>query len=135
MGENVDRDVNHALRARFDEVYGQYQQLRSGLAELRTKLEQLRVTERSADGRVTVTVGARGDLVSVELDPAVYQDRDATKLGRTVTDTVRRASARAVASTQELAAGYLPAGSGSLEFLRTGDFGALLARADAAPRP
>ncbi|MEV1332865.1 YbaB/EbfC family nucleoid-associated protein [Micromonospora costi] len=132
MGDAVDRNANHALRQRFDEVYGQYQRLRSGLDELRSTLDELQVTERSADGRVTATVGARGELITVELDPGIYQARDAAALGRTITETIRRATAGAVAATQDLVAGYLPAGAGPTEFLRTGDFGTLLARADAA---
>ncbi|MEU5562232.1 YbaB/EbfC family nucleoid-associated protein [Micromonospora musae] len=131
MAEEADRSTNHPLRVRFDEIHGQYQRLRSGLDELRERLADLRVTERSADGRVTATVGARGEVITVELSSAVYGDRDAAALSRTITETVRRASTRANAATRELVAGYLPAGAGSMDFLRTGDFGALLDRADA----
>ncbi|WP_434742973.1 YbaB/EbfC family nucleoid-associated protein [Micromonospora sp. SH-82] len=130
--EGVDRDANRALRARFDDVYGQYRQLRSGLDELQGRLAELRVTERSADGQVTVTVGARGEVVAVDLDPAVYRSRDAPALSRTITKTVQAAAGAAATATQELMAGYLPAGSGSMDFLRTGDLGALVRRADAA---
>lgn len=131
MTEEVDRAANRALRARFDEVYGQYQHLRSGLDELHRQLAALRVTERSSDGLVTATVGARGELVSVDLHPAVYQDRDAKALSHKITGTVQRAGAAAAAATQQLVAGYLPAGTGTADFLRTGDFGSLLGRADA----
>jgi DNA-binding protein YbaB len=131
LAESVDRDANRALRARFDEVHGQYQRLRSGLDELQARLAELRVTERSDDGHVTATVGARGELIAVELDPSVFRDRDAKALSRQITATVHRATAAAVSATRELVAGYLPADSGSAEFLRTGDFGALLGRADA----
>ncbi|MBY8872200.1 YbaB/EbfC family nucleoid-associated protein [Micromonospora sp. PLK6-60] len=134
MAETVDRDANRALRQRFDEVYGQYQRLRSGLDELRAKLAELRVTERSDDGQVTATVGARGELISVELAPAVFHARDAKALSRKITLTVHRAASAATAATQELVTGYLPEGQGSAEFLRSGDFGALLGRADAAFR-
>ncbi|MFE9653036.1 YbaB/EbfC family nucleoid-associated protein [Micromonospora sp. NPDC006431] len=130
MAESADRDANRALRARFDEVYGQYQRLRSGLDELQTRLAELRVTERSDDGQVTALVGARGELISVELAPSVFHDRDAKALSRKITTTVLRASAAAVTATQELVAGYLPPGSPSVEYLRTNDFGALLGRAD-----
>jgi DNA-binding protein YbaB len=131
LAESVDRDANRALRARFDEVYGQYQQLRSGLDELQVRLAELRVTERSDDGQVTATVGARGQLISVELQPSVYQNRDAQALSRKITSTVQRATTAATAATQELVAGYLPANAGSLDFLRSGDFGSLLGRTDA----
>ncbi|MEU4676384.1 YbaB/EbfC family nucleoid-associated protein [Micromonospora sp. NPDC023737] len=132
MVQEADRSANHQLRARFDEVYGRYQRLRSSLDDLRDRLAGLRVTERSADGRVTATVGARGELINVELTSAIYGERDAAALSRTITETVRRATTRAVTATQEMVADHLPAGSGSMEFVRTGDFGALLDRADTA---
>ncbi|MEH0819084.1 MULTISPECIES: YbaB/EbfC family nucleoid-associated protein [unclassified Micromonospora] len=132
LAESVDREANRALRARFDEVYGQYRRLRSGLDELQTKLAELRITERSDDGQVTATVGARGELIDVQLSPSVFHDRDAKALSRKITTTVHRATAAAAAATQDLVAGYLPAGSGSADFLRSGDFGALLGRADTA---
>ncbi|WP_376787281.1 YbaB/EbfC family nucleoid-associated protein [Micromonospora halotolerans] len=89
------------------------------------------MTERSDDGQVTAVVGARGELISVEVAPSVFRDRDAGALSRKITDTVLRASRAAVTATRELVAGYLPPGSPSVEFLRTHDFGALLGRADA----
>ncbi|MFR9777394.1 YbaB/EbfC family nucleoid-associated protein [Micromonospora sp. MS34] len=131
MAEIADRDANHALRARFDEVYGQYQRLRSGLDELQAKLAELRVTERSDDGQVTAVVGARGELISVDVSPSVFHDRDAKALSRKITATLLRASAAATAATRELVANYLPPGSPSVEFLRTNDVGALFGRADA----
>ncbi|MEV1146334.1 YbaB/EbfC family nucleoid-associated protein [Micromonospora sp. NPDC049799] len=134
LAENVDRDTNRALRARFDDVYGQYQRLRSGLDELQTRLTELRVTERSSDGRVTAVVGARGEVIQVEVSPAAYQERDAKGLSRAITETVQRAGATAAEETRQLVATYLPGGSGPVEFLRTGDFGSLLGRADAALR-
>jgi DNA-binding protein YbaB len=134
LAETVDRGANQALRARFDEVHDEYQRLRAGLDELQHRLADLRVRERSDDGQVTVTVGARGQVVSVDLDPAIYRDRDAGRLSRTITTTVNRATLAAVAATQELVAGYLPTSSGAVDFLRTGEFGALLGRSDAAMR-
>ncbi|MEV0002327.1 YbaB/EbfC family nucleoid-associated protein [Micromonospora sp. NPDC050980] len=131
MAESADRDANRALRARFDDVYGQYQRLRSGLDELQARLAELRVTERSDDGQVTAVVGARGELISVEISAAVFHERDARALSRKITDTVLRASAAAGTATRDLVSGYLPPGSPSVDFLRTHDFGALLGRADA----
>ncbi|MET8198883.1 YbaB/EbfC family nucleoid-associated protein [Micromonospora taraxaci] len=131
MSEHVDRHANRELRARFDDVYGQYQQLRSGLDNLQTRLAELRVTRRSADGQVTATVGARGELVQVELASTVYRERDAGALGRKITETIHAAATAAADATRDLVAESMPAGSGSVEFLRTGDYAALLGRADA----
>lgn len=70
----------------------------------------------------------------MEVEPGVFHDRDARALSRKITTTVHRASAAAVNATQELVAGYLPAGSPSVDFLRTNNFDALLGRADAVLR-
>ncbi|WP_433652655.1 YbaB/EbfC family nucleoid-associated protein [Micromonospora zamorensis] len=131
MSEQVDRHANRELRARFDDVYGQYQQLRSGLDTLQTRLAELRVTRRSTDGQVTATVGARGEVIEVELTPGVYRERDAGALGRKITETIRAAATAAADATRDLVAEAVPASSGSMDFLRTGDYAALLGRADA----
>ncbi|MEU1585637.1 YbaB/EbfC family nucleoid-associated protein [Micromonospora sp. NPDC005710] len=131
MDEQADRGVNRELRARFDDVYGQYQQLRSGLDTLQTRLAALRVTRRSADGQVTATVGAQGQVIQVELTSAIYRDRDAAALGRKVTDTIRAAASAAADATRDLVAETVPTGSGATDFLKTGDYAALLGRADA----
>jgi DNA-binding protein YbaB len=132
--ENADRSANRALRARFDEVYGQYERLRSGLADMQQRLATLQVTERSDDGHVTATVGPRGQLVKLELDRRIYRDNDVDALAAKITDTVRRASEAASTQVQELVGGYLPADSGAADFLKDGDFGTLLRRSDAALR-
>lgn len=129
---NVDRDVNHGLRERFADVHSQYLRLRSGLGELQERLAALRVTERSDDGHVTVVVGPRGQVISVDLDAGIYRDRDVALLSRTITQTIHRATASATEATQELVRAYLPPGSGAVDYLRDGDFGALLRRSDAA---
>ena len=112
MSEHVDRHANRELRARFDDVYGQYQLLRSGLDTLQTRLAELRVTRRSADGQVTATVGARGEVIEVELTPTVYRERDAGALGRKITETIRAAATAAADATRDLVAETVPANSG-----------------------
>lgn len=134
MAQPVDRDVNRALRARFDEVYGQYQRLRSGMDELQGKLAALRVTAQSEDGQVRATVGPRGQLITLGLDPAIYRDLDAEALARKITKTVQEAASRAVDQVQELVAGYLPHGSAAVDYLRDNDFGTLMRRHDAVIR-
>jgi DNA-binding protein YbaB len=132
--QTADRDANRALRARFDEVYGQYERLRSGLDELQQRLAALRVTERSDDGQVSATVGQRGQLVKLELDPRIYRDHNVDALAAKITATVEKATSSAAAAVQDLVGGYLPAGSGALDFIKDGSFGSLLRRSDAALR-
>ncbi|MEV7229452.1 MULTISPECIES: YbaB/EbfC family nucleoid-associated protein [Polymorphospora] len=134
MTQSVDRDANRALRARFDEVHDQYERLRSGLDELRHRLAAVEVTATSDDGHIAATVGPRGQLVRLVLDPRVHRTHDTEALAARITGTVQRAAARATTVVRELVAGYLPPGSGAVDFLDGGDFGALLRRGDAALR-
>ncbi|MEV1288698.1 YbaB/EbfC family nucleoid-associated protein [Micromonospora sp. NPDC049679] len=134
MAQAADRDANRALRARFDEVYGQYERLRSGLDDLQQRLAKLRVSARSEDGHVTATVGPRGQLVALELDPRIYRDHNVDALAAKITSTIQQATDRATAAVQELVGGYLPAGSGAADYLKDGNFGSLLRRTDAAMR-
>lgn len=130
MAETADRDANHALRARFDDVFGQYQRLRSGLDEVQAKLAEMRVSARSADGLITATVDARGQLADLRLDRRVYRETDPDRLGRDILATVREATAKATDGVRDLMADYLPAESGAMRFVRDNDFGSLLRRQD-----
>jgi DNA-binding protein YbaB len=130
----ADRDANHALRARFDDVYGQYHRLRSGMDELQRKLAAMQVTAESADGMVRATVGPRGQLVKLTLDQRIYRERDADALARTITTTVQQATERSVDQVQRLVAEYLPKGSGAVDFLKDNNFATLMRRHDAVMR-
>ena len=131
MAETADRDANHALRARFDDVYGQYHRLRSGMDEIQRRLTTMQVSAESADGLVRATVGARGQLIDLRLDRRIYSESDEGTLGRTIVATVQQAAAQTTQQVEELMAAYLPAESGPMRFLKDNDFGSLLRRSDA----
>jgi DNA-binding protein YbaB len=129
VADTADRDANHALRARFDEVYGQYQRLRSGLDDIQRRLADVRVSAESADGLVRATVGSRGQLTDLQLDRRAYRLAP-DDLSRTIVDTVQQAAVRTTREVETLMAAYLPADSGPMRFLRDNDFGSLLRRQD-----
>jgi DNA-binding protein YbaB len=133
VAQTADREVNRALRARFDEIYGEYERLRSGLHDLQQRLAALRVTEKSSDGQVSATVGPRGQLVRLQLDARIARD-DVDALATKITATVQAAARSATYAVQQVVGEYLPAGSGARDFIRDGDFGSLLRRSDAALR-
>lgn len=134
MAHSADRDANRALRARFDEVYGQYERLRSGLDDLQQRLAKLQVTEKSDDGHVTATVGPRGQLVKLELDPRICREHNVDNVAAKITSTVQKATNAATTAVQELVGSYLPPGSGVTDYLKDGNFGSLLRRSDAVLR-
>jgi DNA-binding protein YbaB len=134
VADMADRDANHALRARFDDVYGQYQRLRSGMDDMQQRLARLQVTAESDDGLIRATVGPRGQLIDLRLDRRIYRDMDAAELGRKIVSTVEQAAAQVATQVQEIMAGYLPADSGPMQFIKDNDFGSLLRRQDAIMR-
>lgn len=130
MSRQADRDVNHALRARFDDVVSQYQRLRMGLDDIQDRLAKLSVTAESPDGTVRATVGARGQLVGLKFDREIYRRGDPDELARTILRTVEKAVAQTTEQVQSMVGEYLPADSGAARFMRDGDFGGLLERQD-----
>ncbi|MEV0897179.1 YbaB/EbfC family nucleoid-associated protein [Actinoplanes sp. NPDC049802] len=130
MSRQADRDPNHALRARFDDVVSQYQRLRHGLDDIQDRLAGLAVTAESPDGLVKATVGARGQLVGLKLDREVYRRQEPDQLARTILRTVEQAVAKTTDQVQAMVGEYLPADSPGARFMRDGDFGSLLARQD-----
>ncbi|MEU4625950.1 YbaB/EbfC family nucleoid-associated protein [Actinoplanes sp. NPDC023801] len=130
MSGQADRDANHALRARFDDVVSQYQRLRHGLDDIQDRLSRMAVTAESADGTVRATVGARGQLIDLRLDREIYRRGDPEELARTILRTVEQAVAKTTGQVQEMVGEYLPPGSAAAGFVRDGNFGNLLARQD-----
>jgi DNA-binding protein YbaB len=86
---------NAALRARTDELLLELENLRKGLGGLQQTLMQISATVTSDDGMVKATVGPRGQLISLELDPRLYRRPDSKQLAVTITKTVQAAAAKA----------------------------------------
>jgi DNA-binding protein YbaB len=96
------------LRAYAQEMTAQFTTLRDGIAGLQQELRDLTVVEKSTDGLVTVTVGARGQLVDLALDPRVYRRPDSTALARSITQTVQKAAEAAAVRVSEISEKHAP---------------------------
>jgi hypothetical protein len=71
--------------------------------ELSARLARLSARARSDDRLVTVTVGASGDLVGLELDERTRQ-RPAAETARTILRTLRAAQARLIEAVADATA-------------------------------
>jgi DNA-binding protein YbaB len=118
VADTADRDANHALRARFDEVAGQVQRLRSGLGDLQKQISALRVSATSRDGNVTATVDARGQLV----DLALRRSPSASL----IVSTAQAAAASAQRQVRDMMGSVLPESSGAMRYLNDGDLNSLV---------
>jgi DNA-binding protein YbaB len=70
-------------------------ELERDMRKLRTALTDVRATGESADGYVVATVGGRGELLELSLDPRIYRTQDSDALADDILAAVRAAAERA----------------------------------------
>jgi DNA-binding protein YbaB len=87
---------------------GEFERLRSGLGDLQKRLMAVNATVRSSDGYVSATVGPRGQLLRLDLDPRIYRRPDSRELAKTITETIQKATAEAMQKVEEACRPYLP---------------------------
>lgn len=69
--------------------------LRDGLRTVQERLADVRETAESDDGLIRATVGGRGEVLDLDLDPRIYREPDSRALATAITATIRRARQRA----------------------------------------
>lgn len=72
------------------------------------KLVDIEVTEESDDGLIVASVGARGELRALDLDPRIYRTQDATALADDILVTVKKAADAAGRAAFAAAVDVLP---------------------------
>jgi DNA-binding protein YbaB len=82
---------NSALRARTEELMTQFERARAGANDVRRRLLAIRGKAKSDDGYITVEVGHRGWVESIDIDPRVYRRPDSRLLAETITETIKKA--------------------------------------------
>ncbi len=91
-----------------ERVQANHERLRNDLLTLRQSFSEITETAYSPDGLVKATVGSRGQLTKLGLDPRIYRETDATALAATITATIRAAVAGADNRMVELTKPFLP---------------------------
>ncbi|HEY3631977.1 MAG TPA: YbaB/EbfC family nucleoid-associated protein [Jatrophihabitantaceae bacterium] len=90
-----------------------YEKLQNDLLELQKSIQELSETAYAPDRTVAATVGARGELRDLVLDPRIYRSTDAKALAATIKQTIWDASSAVSARLIELTRPMLPTdGSG-----------------------
>lgn len=112
-----------AARALAEEVKQKFHRLLEEGPKLQERARALEVTEKSRDGLVSATVGPRGNLIRLELDPRIYQRPDARALAEKITETIQRAGTRAREEVIELFAPLVP--REQMEAQMSGDLNAI----------
>jgi DNA-binding protein YbaB len=96
------------LRAYAAELQQRFEQLQQEGPKLQSRARALQVTEKSRDGLISATVGARGELIRLDIDPRIYRRPDARALADAITDTVKKAGAKAQQEVVELFSALIP---------------------------
>ncbi|MEU4549462.1 YbaB/EbfC family nucleoid-associated protein [Nonomuraea dietziae] len=120
-----ERDMA-GLQAYADELRATFMRIQDEGAELHAAAKAVQVTEKSRDGLISVTVGSRGELVRLDIDPRVYRRPDARGLADSITETVQRAAAKAQERIIEVFEPLIP--SDQMRAHLDGDLEAVLAR-------
>ena len=92
-------------------IFGMINELRQSMGsvnETQKKIAQVTAVAWSDDRLVKATVGPRGQLVELDIDPRVYRTPNSKALAATIVATVRKAAEEAMAKTQELARAAMP---------------------------
>lgn len=98
-----------ALRTYVEELRANFLRLQNESRAFHDRARAVQVVEQSPGGLVTVTVGARGDLIRLELDPRALRRTDSQTLADLITETVHRAAAKAQDQVVEIFEPLIPA--------------------------
>ncbi|MFC4529495.1 YbaB/EbfC family nucleoid-associated protein [Sphaerisporangium dianthi] len=106
--EGISSGDGADMRAYAEELRATFVRLQEEAPAMHKKARAVQVTEKSGDGLIAATVGARGDLIRLDIDPRVYRRPDSRELADSITETVQRAAAKAQEQVIEMFAPLIP---------------------------
>lgn len=97
-----------ALRARLEQLLSQYGQVRSDLSAAQAKIRTVQGHAESADGGIKVTVGPRGALVGLDVDPRTYRKLGPSELTEQILGLTREAVRDVTGQMEAIMRPFLP---------------------------
>lgn len=101
--------TNAVLRARMEQLLGEYEQLRRDLAAARERMRGLSGAASTSDGTVTVGVDAQGRPNRLEIDPKAYRRFSPSQLAAEILRLYAQAGREVTGKAAEVMAPFLPA--------------------------
>lgn len=98
------------MRARMEQLLGEYDNVRANLARLRSRMAEVKGSARSADGSIEVTVGPQGTLRALRIDPRAYRRLSPTELADEIVRLSGEAAGDARRQLADVMTPFLPAG-------------------------
>lgn len=99
-----------AMRARMEQLLGEYDSVRANLAKMRSRLAEVEGSARSADGAIELTVGPQGALRALRIDPRAYRRLSPTELADEIVRLSGEAAADARRRLADVMTPFLPPG-------------------------
>ncbi len=96
------------MKARLEQMMSQLRRMTTEAGSVQKKAMRITATVKSADDTVTATVGPRGHLIDLQLDPKIYRRPNSAQLAQTIVQTVREAVEQAMNEGQDLLETVLP---------------------------
>lgn len=87
----LERSDLAGMRAYAEELQDRFQKLATEGPKLHEQARAIQVTTKSPDGLISATVGSRGELIRLDLDPRIYRQPDSRELADTITETIKAA--------------------------------------------
>lgn len=102
------QDEIAGLQAYADSLKSTFETMVKEAPAIQENARRIQVTETSPDGLISVTVGARGELVRLDIDPRVYRRPDSRELADTIVETIHAASEKAKEQVIEMFEPIIP---------------------------
>jgi hypothetical protein len=102
--------TNAILRARLEELLGEYERARGGLERARAAMRTMRGRAETTDRTIVVAVDAQGRLSTLEIDPRAYRRFSPSQLAEEIVALTQQAVADVTSQVGEVMAPFLPAG-------------------------
>ncbi|MFI6920989.1 YbaB/EbfC family nucleoid-associated protein [Nonomuraea spiralis] len=102
--------MNDEFRLTIEGLAKEYNRQAGELRAAYGRLSELTGTGESADRLVRVTVGPRGQVQEIELDPRVYRKLAPSQLSREIMQQIGAATEQVAERTKELMAPFMPEG-------------------------
>src|SRR5262249_15714654 len=112
--------TNAQLRARMEELLGEYEQLRRNMSAARDRMRAMSGSASTTDGTVKVRVDSNARLTGLEIDPKAYRRFSPSQLAEEIQRLYREATNDVTARVGDVMAPFLPDGV-SYDKLLTGE--------------
>jgi|SRR5215472_1437251 len=101
-------EINAALRARFEVLLDEYERIKDNASKLQRRLRDAEGAAASKDGAIRLTVGPRGDLRTLHIDPRAYRRLSPSELSAEILELSGAAAREVQAQLEQLVAPFLP---------------------------